>query len=158
MNMRDEIKKLTEEFEASNKAITAETVVEAAKNVDLYPALYEHLWAVSESTLATEARVARAHRLLISVRVVTSEGDNVRLLTHMPGVPGYLPSARVVVSIDLASVKLRQLTDDVARSRARLREFRSLVPSAVADEIDAALERAEQRASEAADNRDTAAA
>lgn len=158
MNMREEIRTYTAECEAQNKPVTADGVVEAAKDAEKFPALHEHLWAVSETTLAGEARITRAHRLLISVHVITEEGDRVRFLTHTPGLAGYRATTHVAAQVDLASMKLRQLTEEVARSRAKLREFRALVPSAVADEIDAALEQAERRASDAASQRDQVAA
>lgn len=149
MNMREEIRTLTADHEADNKPVTAESVVEAAKDAAKYPALHEHLWAVSVETLATEARVARAHRLLISVRIVTEDGDSVRLLTHVPGMVGYQPSSRVASNVDLAAMKLAQLTIDIARSRARLREFKALLPAVIADEIDESLARAEQASANA---------
>lgn len=150
MNMREEIRTLTADYETKNKAVTAEAVVEAAKDAEQYPALHDHLWAVSTETLATEARVARAHRLLISIRIVTEEGDSVRLLTHVPGMVGYQPSSRVAANIDMASLKLAQLTADIARSRARLREFKALLPTMIAEEIDDSLARAEQASATAA--------
>ncbi len=156
--MRDEVRKITAEYEADNKPLTAEAVVEAAKDARKYPALHEHLWQVSADVLVTEARVARAHRLLISVRIVTEEGDSVRLLTHTPGVAGYRATTHVVTQLDLASMKLRQLTDDIARSRMRLREFRTLVPTLIADGIDEALEQAERKAADAIAEREPAAA
>ena len=158
MSMRNEIKLITDAYEAENRPITAEAIVEAAKNAETYPALNEHLWQVDAETLATEARLARAHRLLISIRIVTEEGNSTRLLTHIPGIAGYRSSGFIASQVDLAAIKLRQLTEDISRSRARLREFRSLVPSTVADEIDAALEAAETRAAAQIETRAEAAA
>ena len=156
MSMREEIRKLTAAYETENKNITAEAIVEAAKDAKAYPFLHQHLWEVSAETLATEARVARAHRLLISVRIVTEEGNTTRLLMHTPGVPGYRQTSHVASSPDLAAIKLRQLTDDISRSRARLNEFRSIVPSDIADEIDAALSTAEMKARASIEQRDAA--
>lgn len=155
--MRDEIRSITAEYEADNKAVTAEAVVEAAKDADKYPALHEHLWKVSADVLVTEARVARAHRLLISVRIVTEEGDSVRLLTHTPGIAGYRSTTHVAAQFDLAALKLRQLAEDISRSRARLREFKALVPGDVSNEIDSALEDAERRATAAIERASVAA-
>lgn len=140
--MTDEIKLLSEQHEKDNKPLTAEDVVTYAKDAKSYPALHEHLWKVSESYLAQEARVARAHRLLISIRVVTSEGDRTRMLIHTPGSPGYRDAKYVAQSLDLAAIKLRQLRDDIARSRARLAEFRAILPGEIAEEIETALSRA----------------
>lgn len=152
--MTDEIKLLSEQHEKDNRPLTAEDVVNYAKDAKTYPALHDHLWKVSESFLAQEARISRAHRLLISIHVVTIEGDRTRMLIHTPGSPGYRDAAYVARSPDLATIKLRQLRDDIARSRARLAEFRAILPPDVADEIAASL----SRASDAADRGMNAAA
>lgn len=145
MSTRDEIDTLI--AEAGSNALTAETVVERAKDADKFPALYAHLWGVSEADLAQEARIGRAHKLLISIRIVSEEGTSTRLLMHTPGDRGYRPVNQVVQSLDLAQLKLRQLAADIGRARERLRAFRSFIPDAVADEIDASLKTAEDRAS-----------
>jgi len=156
--MRDEIRTLADDYEKQGRSVTAEIVVEAAKDAAKYPRLNEHLWQVAEADLANEARITRAHRLLISITIVSEEGATTRLLVHTPGTAGYRPLTSVVSSPDLASIKLRQLTDDIARSRGRLRDFKAFVPSDVADEIDAALEEAEQKANRAIADREAATA
>lgn len=158
MSMRDEIRTIADDYEKQGRNVTAEIVVEAANDAAKYPHLNEHLWQVPEADLVTEARIARAHRLLISIRVVSEEGATTRLLVHTPGTAGYRPITSIVGDVDLASIKLRQLTDDIARSRGRLRDFKAFVPSDIADAIDAALETAEQTASRAIADRPAATA
>lgn len=146
MSIREEVEKLVEAAEGN---ITAEHVVEQAKDKETFPALHKHLWEVSEADLAAEARISRAHRLLITVRVVTGEGETTRMLVHTRGVPGYRPLSSIVTNPDLAASKLTQLTEDIARARGRLRAFRAAIHEDIADAIDEALETAEAKAKEA---------
>lgn len=156
MSTREEIQKIVAETEQQNITLTAEHVVEQAKDAQQYPALHKHLWEVDEADLAAEARLMRAHRLLITVRVVTGEGETTRMLVHTRGVPGYQPLQSVVNNRDLAALKLQQLTADIARARGRLRSFKAAIPETVSDDIDALLEKAEQRATAAAATREPA--
>lgn len=157
MSMRDEIKIITDLNEKSNTATTAEMVVEAAKNKLAYPLLHGHLWEVSETELATEARVGRAHRLLISIRIVTDDGDNTRMLVHTRGMSGYRSAEYVSTNADLSLIKLNQLSDDIGRARARLREFKAILPVDVSARIDASLEAAQQATQTVAVNSEAAA-
>lgn len=153
MSMRNEIRELADHYEQQQKALTAEMVVEASKDAERFPHLNKHIWQEAEDTLLKEARIARAHKLLISVKITTEEGTTTRLMVHTPGLVGYRSYTHVATTFDLASVKLRQLIDDVSRARARLKEFRAVVPSEVIDDIDAHYEAAEKRASEAISKR-----
>ena len=158
MSAREEIKMLMEQSDARNAALSAAQVVEAAKDANLYPHLNKHLWQVPETDLAAEARLARAHRLLIAIRVVTGDGVTTRMFMHTRGVPGYQSSDKIAKSPDLAREKLAQLTDAIGQARARLRAFRAILPDDVGDEIDAALATAEARALDATAERGQAAA
>jgi hypothetical protein len=122
--------------------ITAEQVVQAARNKSEFPALHQHLWEVPERELANEARLARAHKLIIALRVVSASGSITRMMVHTLGTKGYQPAEHVAANIDLASIKLKQLSADVGRARERLRGFRSMIADDLSDEIDEALERA----------------
>lgn len=133
--MTDEMRGIAEQYAAEGKTLTAEAVVEIARDAQTYPALHGHIWAVPESVLANEARVARAHRLLIQV-TITEGGVSTRMLIHVPGTPGYQHYKRVAATPDLAAVKLKQLREDVDRSRARFAEFRAILPDEVATEIE----------------------
>ncbi len=147
MSIREEVEQIIAASKTEN--ITAEQVVDAAKNRKKYPNLHKHLWEVPEPELAAEARIARAHRLLISVRVVTGEGQTTRMMVHTRGVPGYRPIESVTSNANLASLKLQQLTEDIARARGRLSAFKAMIAGDVADEIDEALETAEKKAASA---------
>ena len=153
MSARAEVQQLMEESERTGASLTAPKVVEAAKDKDRFPRLHEYLWEVEEADLAQEARLARAHRLMISVVITTEAGVSTRLFVHTNGSEGYRSLDTVVNSKDLAAIKLQELTQDIGRARARLRAFRAALPDPVADEIDEALRAAEQRASEAAAER-----
>lgn len=153
MSMRDEIKQLSTEYEARGATLTADDVVRSAQDADKYPGLHDHLWGVSETILAHEARLARAHKLIISIRVVQEEGVESRLYIHTPGIAGYQPLKKVLATPDLAVARLQQLSADVGRARQRLREFRMLLPGEVADAIDASLEASERAIVDAAERR-----
>ena len=146
MSKRDEINKLMQQCEADGKSLTATMIVEAAKNETEYPALNKHLWQPSEALLAQEARITRAHRLLIQLNVTTGDGITTRMFVHTRGVPGYQALNSVVNRPDLALAKLRELTASIASARGRLRSFRAALPEPISDEIDEALERAEAKA------------
>lgn len=139
MSRKSELDKIIEEHGGS---ITAEQVVQAARNKADYPELHAHLWEVPERDLADEARVARAHKLIISLRVVTEAGTNTRMMVHTLGSKGYKPATEVAANVRLADVKLKQLAADIGRARERLRGFRSMLSNDVADEIDDALDKA----------------
>jgi hypothetical protein len=144
MNMRTELKRASEQFEARNQPLTADALVDLAKSQADYPALHAHFWGVSETALAHEARLARAHRLIISIRVIIGDAPPTRLLVHTAGSQGYRPIDHVVKTFDLAAQKLMELQNDIARSRSRLREFRSLLPDDIAIQIDERLSEAER--------------
>lgn len=139
MSRKSELDKIIEEHGGS---ITAEQVVQAARNKADYPELHAHLWEVPEKELADEARVARAHKLIISLRVVTEVGTTTRMMVHTIGTKGYQPAQAVAANIDLAAMKLKQLAADVGRARERLRGFKSMLADDVADDIDKALDTA----------------
>lgn len=146
MNMRDEIRTIVDASVTAGTPITAPLIVERAKNAKAFPALNAHLWKIPEAELAHEARVARARRLLITMHVTLPEsGEVTRLLVHTAGTPGYRSIDAVVKIPNLVLTKIRQLTDDIARARLRLRAFRAALPDDIAVEIDAALEAAEAR-------------
>jgi hypothetical protein len=147
MSRKTEIDTLATEAEAKGIPLTAERVVDAAKNAESFPELHAFLWEVAESELAAEARLSRAHKLLISIRIVTEDGVDTRFMVHTGREAGYRPLTSVVTQFDLASVKLKQFANDVSRARMRLREFRSLIDPAVADQIEANLKAAEEIAS-----------
>lgn len=147
MSMRSELDTLTSEISATGSTVSAAGIVEAAKNAERFPALNKHLWQVSDATLATEARLQRAHRLLITMRVTVAEtGETTRMLVHTPGTSGYQPINNVVSIPDVALMKVRQLVEDIGRARARLRAFRAALPEEVVNEIDEALATAETKA------------
>ena len=144
MSIRSEIDVLI--AESDGDPVTAEHVVDQARDAARFPALNEHLWRVSEATLAREARLARAHKLLIRIHVTSSEGTVTRLLMHTRDTKGYRRADLIAATPDLASIKLKQLAADIGRARERLRAFRSILPDDVADDIDAALRQAVERA------------
>ena len=149
MSKRDEINKLMDECQQKGLNLTGPYMVEMARNAEAYPALHEYLWAPSEAALAAEARLTRAHRLLIAINVTIGDGVKTRHLMHIRGQSGYAPYGSVIRNPDLASLKLQQLTEDIARARGRLRAFREVLPGDVSTEIDQALEAAETRATAA---------
>jgi hypothetical protein len=153
MSKRNEIEKLMTECEAKGVTLTATYMVERARDEAEFPALNKHLWQVDEAILAQEARVSRAHRLLVTLHVTTGEGVTTRLLMHTRGTTGYQPVATVTGNPDLAATKLKQLTEDIGRARARLRAFQSALPEDVTEGIDEALEQAETRAAAAIQSR-----
>jgi hypothetical protein len=145
MTIRDEINTINKEAEAASETMTAERVVESARNAERFPLLNEHLWKVPETELAAEARIARAHKLIIRLTVTTDDGNNVRSFLHTRSEKGYRPLGTVAGSVNLASIKLQELTADIGRARQRLNAFRSVLPETVADEIDEALAQATAR-------------
>lgn len=145
MTLQNEMRLLVEEIEKEGEAVAASLVVDRAKDSAKWPLLHKHFWEISEADLAQEAREARAHRLLIMLRVTIAEtGGTTRLMVHTRGQPGYASLPSVVSRPDLVALKLQQLREDIARARARLTAFRSALPDELADEIDAALAHAEQ--------------
>lgn len=153
MSKREEIDKLTEECINKGTTLTAQFMIDSAKDADVYPELNKYLWGASEEVLAGEGRLHRAHRLLISINITTGDGIKTRHMMHVRGTDGYQPYSSVVRNPDLAALKLQQLTEDIARARGRLRAFREVLPEEVATEIDMALETAEKRAAEAITSR-----
>ncbi len=155
MSYQKEVQAVSDRCQAEGeKTLTAEYLVKAAKDGNTYPMLYAHLWSPSEAKLAAEARLARAHRLLITITVTVGEGVKTRLYWHTKGTKGYAKYEKILASKDLAQVKLDQLIEDIARARGRLRVFRALLPDSVAEEIDAALQAAEATARNASRRRD----
>lgn len=144
MTTRAELEKLSDEAEAAGRSLTAEAVVEAAKDAKAFPELHTQLWAPSEAELAAEARLSRAHKMLISIRIITDEGSTSRMFVHTRSEPGYRPYEKVISSSDLAASKMRQLLQDIARARQRLASFKSLLDDTVAGELDDILARAER--------------
>ncbi len=153
MSARAEIKLMMETATAAGKTLTAPEVVAAAKDAAQWPALNQHLWQVAEADLAAEARLARAHRLLIAIVVTTGDGVTTRANLHVDGAPGYVALSTVLSTPNLAMSKLQELTADINRARGRLRAFRAALPDDLADEIDAALQQAEDRATAATKER-----
>lgn len=154
MSRRDEINKLTDECATKGLPLTAPYMVEAVRDAEAYPDLHKFLWAPSEAALAAEARLTRAHRLLIAINVTIGDGIKARQFMHIRGTSGYQPYASVIRNPNLAEVKLRQLTEDIARARGRLRAFREILPEEVSAEIDEALETAEAKAAAAIGQRE----
>ena len=124
MSLRTELKRVSEQFEARNQPLTADALVNEAQAAEAYPSLHAHFWGVSEAALAHEARLARAHRLIISIRVIVGDAPATRLLIHTQGETGYRTIDHVVKTFDLAAMKLRELQADIVRARARLRGLR----------------------------------
>lgn len=153
MSKRAEIETLMQECEAKGETLTATHMVDRARDAEAFPELNKHLWQVDEAILAQEARVQRAHRLLITLHVTTQEGEPVRLLMHTRGTSGYQSASTVLSNPDLATTKLKQLQEDIARARGRLRSFKAALSEDISDGIDEALEQAEQRAAQAAEAR-----
>lgn len=158
MSKRDEINKLADECAEKGIALTATYMVEQAKDEKKYPKLNEHLWQAKEAVLAQEARIARAHKLIMHLNVTTGDGITTRMFVHTQGVTGYQPLNSVVNNPDLAKAKLQELTADISRARGRLRGFRAALPDDLGAEIDEALEQAEKRAAAAVGERVEAAA
>lgn len=144
MTIRSELEQLSKKAERKDAPLTAQAVVEAAKNARQYPELHHELWAPDVEELAAEARLQRAHRLIISIRITSIEGPTVRMLVHTSAEPGYRPHDTVVSSLDLASVKLRQLAANITRARRQLAAFRSMLPDDIAIELEDLLVRAER--------------
>lgn len=150
MSMAAEVKQIISEIETTGGVVTAQIVVERAKNVEKFPSLHAHLWETPEADLAQEARIGRAHRLLITIKVTIPEtGESTRMMVHTRGMTGYSSLEAVAKQPDVAKLKLQQLVADIARARARLNGFRYALPDELADEIDEALATAETRASQA---------
>lgn len=149
MSRNDEVRRLAAEAELKGRTLTAEMLVEAAKSKRKYPKLHEHLWAVSEAELAMEARIQRAHSIIVQIRFTTEEGATTRTLVHTKGTKGYQPVQAVAANANLAALKLQQLAEDIGRAKDRLRNFKSILPFDVADEIEDLLERAQNRAQQA---------
>ena len=143
MSTREEITILSKAAASRGETLTAESVVEAAKNATTYPSLHEQIWAVADADLVAEARLARAHRLIIRLTVVTDDGTTVRAFMHTREEKGYRPVSSLATNVSLASIKLAELTADIGRARHRLAGFKSILPAEITDEIDAALSRAD---------------
>lgn len=159
MSVRDEINTIINETNNPDAVVTAAMIVERARDVEKFPSLNKHLWQVPEADLAAEARLTRAHRLLITMKVTVAEtGEATRMLVHTPGTPGYRTMESVSRTPDLAVMKLRQLLDDVARARNRARVFKAALSESVGAEIEEALETAERRVQRAIDERNSAPA
>lgn len=149
MSIRSEMQLIVEERAATGATITAEYVLEQARDAAKFPKLNEHLWQVRDEELIAEARIARVHRILLTMRVTVAEtGDVTRLLVHTPGIPGYHAMQNVVRIPDIARARMQQLSEDIARARARLRAFRAALPEELSSEVDAHLEAASARLAE----------
>lgn len=145
MTRQEELRDLVALIEGEGQTVTAEAIVERAKNIEDWPLLHAHFWEVSEAELAQEARVQRAHRLLIMLRVTVAEtGSTTRFMVHARGSSGYTSMPAAQQKTDLMLIKLRQLHEDVGRARARFNSFRAALPDDLADEIEAVLLAAEQ--------------
>jgi hypothetical protein len=142
MTIRSEIELLTKE--SKGKSLEAKVVVEKARTDKRLPALNKHLWGLSEADLAMEARLARAHRLIIRLNIVTVQGVSTRMLIHTNGTRGYQPTETVAQTPNLAIAKLLQLRGDIRRARDRLHNFSMILDPDVAASIDAALGTAER--------------
>lgn len=145
MSISDEVRQLAEAYTKSGRTLFAEDIVYESENKEKWPSLHAHLWGVSEAKLAQEARISRAHRLLIKIKITTETGHRTRYFVHTPGNPGYAPVERVVSDFDLAAVKLRQLGEDIKRAHARFADFKSALPAAVAIHIDESIAESERR-------------
>lgn len=144
MSRTDELRSLVSEIEAEGLAVTAPLIVERSRDAQKWPELNRHFWGVAEAELAHEARLARAHRLLIMLHVTIAEtGATTRLMVHTRGDDGYQSFERVAAQPDVVRLKLRQLGEDIGRARARLAGFRRSLPDDVAADIDDALRHAE---------------
>lgn len=151
MSLRSDVAKLIELRNAAGEPMTASFVVESARDAAAYPDLNRHLWQVPEADLAAEARLQRAHRLLITMTVTVAEtGDTTRMMVHTPGSPGYQSIEYVAKTPDIVVAKLRQLGEEIGRARARLRAFRAAISADVAAEIDDLLKEAEGKTADAA--------
>lgn len=156
--LREEIDIIIGMSKSNGDSIKAEAVVEMAKNAEKFPALHKHLWEVPEEQLAAEARLQRAHKLLISIRVVTSDGHVTRMMVHTNSIEGYRPLTDVIASRDLAAEKLKQFSDDIGRARTRLHAFRSALNEDLVSELDDLLAKAQTKAEAAANARGAKAA
>lgn len=155
MSIRSEMQLIVEERAATGATITAEYILEQARDATKYPKLNEHLWQAPEEDLIAEARIARVHRILLTMKVTVAEtGDVTRLLVHTPGTPGYHAMQNVINIPDIARAKIQQLSEDIARARARLRSFRAALPGDLSSVVDAHLEAASARLAE--ESRDVA--
>lgn len=157
MSIKDEITIISTEAETAETTLTAERVVEAAKDAERFPHLNAHLWKVAEADLAAEARLARAHKLIIRLTVTTEDGSNVRAFLHTRTEKGYRPAQAVGSNLNLAALKLQELTADIGRARQRLQAFRSIIRDDIADGIDEALTKANERIEEARQAAESAA-
>lgn len=158
--MASEVRLIARICEVGNRPLTADEVVEAAKDENKYPLLHDHLWKTSEETLLKEARRQRAHVLIVQLRIVSQDGDRIRLFAHARGTPGYIRTEEMAANVDLAPIKLNQLAKDLRAARERFSAFRRMIDPDVAGEIEGMIDAAASAAEKAAnrDNEDRAQA
>ena len=142
MTRQTEIEKIIALYHQKNKNITAEDLVLEAKSSTKYPKLWEYLWGVPEGELAQEARLARAHRLLIITKTYDEDSGQVtKLVLHTGKERGYRHYQDVVHDADLALTYLKGLSADVDRCIQQFNSFKKLLPNDVALEIEDAFAR-----------------
>lgn len=150
MTMHDEMRDMTADHEARGEVLTEAAALEACRDAEKYPKLHAHVWLADADELVLEARLARIRSVMIRVRITTEGGDNVRLLTHVRGVPGYQRTEVVANNTELATVKMRQLAADIRSARARFVAFRRMMDADIVDQVDAHLAAAQRLADQAA--------
>jgi len=144
MTIRSEIESLV--ALAGDDALTAQVVVDASRDEPAtYPQLHAHLWQTPEKELAAEARLSRAHRLLIRIQITSTEGITTRLLVHTRDVPGYQTVDVVASMPDLRAAKLSMLRADIVRARDRLRAYSAILAPDLVIEVDEALQQVQKK-------------
>jgi hypothetical protein len=111
--MVSEIREMHNRARSAGKTLLAEDVVKWAKSKKDYPDLYEHLWGESEDVLLAEARLSRAHRLIISIKTTVEPGRETRVYVHTKSEPGYYSKEQVESDPNLVEIHMQRLRDDI---------------------------------------------
>lgn len=150
MSMAAEVRRIARKVEGDGRILQAEDLVESSKDAVAYPLLNEYFWPKDTTLLLTEARLQRARMLIVRLEITSLEGDRVRLMTHVPGVPGYVRTEQAASNVDLAQIKLRQLARDLQSAKARFAAFRRMIDPEIAAELEEMIEKAASMAEHAA--------
>lgn len=117
--MAEETRQLLQEAMDNGESLTAEAMVQAARDKRAYPQLNAHLWGPSEKQLAMEARINRATKLIISIKVTVEPGYTTRSIIHVKDNPGYYSKQVVEANPNLAEIHLQRVRDDIMRAILR---------------------------------------
>lgn len=123
MTMVKEALAISDECAKRGETLTARAVVEAARDAKQYPKLHDHIWQADDETLLDEARLTRAHQVIMRIRVEVIDGGKVRGMIHIQGTPGYQSTAHVVSNFDLAAAKAREYLHRLRSDQQRFDVF-----------------------------------